>query len=252
MKNQKNGFTLVELLVVVAIIALLMAILLPSLGRAREQAKSAACKSNQKQLVLAFAMYAQEYDDRICEGAEKRSIPEKTDGSQVWISWWSKYLVGAYFGCTSTSSSAVGKAPVWNDSFVRPKVMFCPGQPGEEINPQKSTKSSLGFNNTSNSNFSPAKVSPAKSYAVRWSQVASPAKCIVMIDTVSSPTWTNNGKWWPANDYNQSSAIGFRHGNVCNIGFADGHVESFVNVGQDRGVDVAFANKQVTNNAKSN
>lgn len=62
-KQSVRGFTLIELLVVVAIIALLMAILLPSLGRARDQAKSAACASNLKQIATGMYLYATEYDN---------------------------------------------------------------------------------------------------------------------------------------------------------------------------------------------
>jgi len=57
------GFTLIELLVVVAIIATLLAILLPSLGAAREQAKATVCLSNLKQTGMGFALYGEAYRD---------------------------------------------------------------------------------------------------------------------------------------------------------------------------------------------
>ncbi len=67
--DKRKAFTLIELLVVIAIIAVLMAILIPTLNRAREQGKRAACLSNLKQLQLAWVMYADDNDGKIVNGS---------------------------------------------------------------------------------------------------------------------------------------------------------------------------------------
>ena len=62
---RRHGFTLIELLVVISIIALLMAILMPALGRAREQAKAVVCGAQLHQIGTIFLMYASDNDNEL-------------------------------------------------------------------------------------------------------------------------------------------------------------------------------------------
>lgn len=62
---KKKAFTLVELLVVISIIALLVSILMPALGRARDQAKLTLCGVNMRQIGTLVAVYQTDYNDKV-------------------------------------------------------------------------------------------------------------------------------------------------------------------------------------------
>lgn len=72
-RRPKPGFTLLELLVVVSILALLVGILLPSFARVRQQSRRAVCMSNLKQIGTAILTYRNQNNDRF---PPARTIPE--------------------------------------------------------------------------------------------------------------------------------------------------------------------------------
>lgn len=72
--TRRKGFTLVELLVVIGIIALLISILLPALNKAREDAKRIMALNNARQLTMAWLMYANDNKGHFCS-ADTQNIP---------------------------------------------------------------------------------------------------------------------------------------------------------------------------------
>ncbi len=62
-RGRQRAFTLIELLVVISIIALLIGILLPALGAARQTARALLCSNNERQITLAADMYANDFDE---------------------------------------------------------------------------------------------------------------------------------------------------------------------------------------------
>lgn len=79
----RKAFTLIELLVVIAIIAVLMAILMPSLKRAKEQARSLHCRNNVKTLGMAWFMYKDENDAKIVSG-QTPTAPITSSNPSAW------------------------------------------------------------------------------------------------------------------------------------------------------------------------
>ena len=95
--QKKRGFTLIELLVVIAIIALLLAILMPSLKKAKDAAKRAVCLSHLHSLGLSWVMYAGENDNLIPYAFTRRVTATGTNPRQfqmgtprTWVGWFNE------------------------------------------------------------------------------------------------------------------------------------------------------------------
>jgi prepilin-type N-terminal cleavage/methylation domain-containing protein len=110
MVRKARGFTLVELLVVIGIIALLIAILLPALSRAREQAKNAQCLSNLRQLAMVYQFYANDWKD---------AVPLGYVSGSPWT---------GYYICQSGTRYPIMGRLYEGDYLTSPQAFFCPSQ----------------------------------------------------------------------------------------------------------------------------
>lgn len=210
---RRRGFTLAELLVVIGIIALLLALLLPGLGRAREQARVVTCQNNVRMVVGAMLQYARDY-----EGV----MPMPSVKGAVWSS--------SSLGWISYFYPANDPPPGTNIEFVHGAFMRYLGDLATRARVMRCVEADVGTANYSY--VLPIQLEPHDDVhqLVRLARIMHPFNKIILIE-MNGITDRFDGHF----HRNEGGANGdepadhhLHFGNVGygNHGFADGHVES--------------------------
>lgn len=125
-RGQTRAFTLIELLVVIAIIALLLAVIAPSLQKAKEYAKRTLCMSNARQTGLGLKAYAQNNDDNLIPMRDQNGTIEATTP----MPWEGVVAYSPTYIGVSSRPLPMHLATLYDlDLIENPEVFYCPSQP---------------------------------------------------------------------------------------------------------------------------
>jgi prepilin-type N-terminal cleavage/methylation domain-containing protein len=233
-----RGFTLIELLVVIAIIAILAAMLLPALSKAKSQAQGTYCLNNEKQLTVAWIMYAQDNKDNLVPNiGDARGVPYylNSDGSYNLNNWVTGNVNGtASAGIPGTydeTNTSLLTTTLLGNYLQNTKVYKCPADPGNLVNnPQLAP---LRVRSISMQNYMNADSGNTQSntyyYFKRYTDIIKTPQFFVFLD--EKPSSIDDGLFEVimtlpgANQDTQNNWPSQAHNNACGFGFSDGHAE---------------------------
>jgi prepilin-type N-terminal cleavage/methylation domain-containing protein/prepilin-type processing-associated H-X9-DG protein len=236
--KKKQGFTLIELLVVIAIIAILAGLLLPSLGKAKEQANRTACLSNLRQWGFALTMYLDDNNQVFPDFSIANNTPDAPSGyDQDNIHWTDLALFAAggygrsaWFNVLPpyVSQNALWQYAANPTNFVNGRSIFnCPAARflPSEVDPLTRVAFSYGINFKGTNGLVPA---------------SAPFKATEVLHTSAfvffSDVRANSGEtpFYGANPLNDLGAargslnhLSSRHDAGANLTFVDGHAAYF-------------------------
>lgn len=231
------GFTLLEILVVIAIIAVLASMLLSSVRRATELARANQCASNHNTLIKAWTMYHSQNQGKLIGGGHSRNNTRLYEnGAYYYVTDW-VYSKSAYSGGPFETAEDL-QASEFYEYVGDVKVYTCPNERQNFIRSYAASNLMNGAERWRQDNN--------PHIAFSFGQISTPNKSFVYTDEADTGmgSWEKRNKNWNSflqmycpEPYNASSSMqnSFRwidlppnnHIEGCIFGFADGHVERY-------------------------
>jgi len=213
----RAGFTLVELLVTIAVIGILAGLLLPVLSRAKNNSRRATCLNNLRQINVATRMYFDEHEDAI-------SLPSGVQFYADWVSY--KPSVKYYLGLhgPSAPSEKIFMCPADTFSYLDSDLTGGPAWKGLRVNKGYCEQGWTGYNsyafnggNSLNSNLFPKLANPGIA-GIRLTALKHPAKTLLVFEASARLPFSWHRPEVDSRGY-------YQFGDSMNmLGFADGHV----------------------------
>jgi prepilin-type N-terminal cleavage/methylation domain-containing protein/prepilin-type processing-associated H-X9-DG protein len=223
--HSRLGFTLIELLVVIAIIAILASMLLPVLAKAKTKASGIKCMSNNKQLTLAWFLYAGDHDDNLVAN------PIISDTASAWANGWMSFDVNNLdnTNIVKLQQSRLGPYSARNHSIYKCPADTYTAKIGSKSYPRVRSVSMNGFieGGAYNSPSGGATWFPQLYRYDKLGDIKKPSPTELWVIVDEHPSSINDAWMMPIINDGKSfgDLSGSYHNGACGFGFADGHAE---------------------------
>ena len=206
---RRKAFTLVELLVVIGIIAILIALLMPALRRARDSANRTKCLANMRELTIAYLMYADAHKGKIPYGGTADADPAQDKDNANNTPWVRN----------DNTEQAIMDGSLWNYS-KNVGLYRCPSDStanARSYSINNFMNGEIGYYNRWKGTYDPARVQ-------KLSQVRRPTEVIVFIEEYDNRGFNKGGFWIEPEGDQWVDIPAFWHKGVC-LSFVDGHAQ---------------------------